>query len=72
MTRRHKTWEDLWGESLDRKCKGSEMGRSMLCSGKAKRAMWLEHDSKGEGKDAVREEAESRGALQVQGRICDS
>lgn len=66
---RHKTWEDLWGEPLDRKCKGSEMGRSLLYSSKEERAMWLEHDSKGEGKDDVREEAESCGALQVQERI---
>jgi len=69
MTRRRKTWEDLWGESLDRKCKGNEMGRSLLCSSREKRATWLEHDSKGDGKDDVREEAKPCGALQVQGRI---
>ena len=45
------------------------MGRSLLCSSREKRATWLEHDSKGEGKDDVREEAKPCGALQVQGRI---
>lgn len=69
MTRRHQTWEDLWGESLDRKCKGTEVGKSLIYSSKEKRATWLEHGSKGEGKGDVREMAKSWRALQVWVRI---
>lgn len=33
--------EDLWGECLDRKFKVTEVGKSLICSRRKRRPVWL-------------------------------